>query len=567
MLLYPYEEDPGLLSGGGSPAPAARPGGPGFLTRLGSGLGQVFAGPDDPTLTTQQNAAARKQALMYAGLTTIAAGGQGMRGLQAVATGALQGQAAGASARTLQTKRDLQARIMQELQGSPDGPNLPMLRRMFVEAVARGDTDATSALSEIIKTMEAAANREGPRLMSVPGADGATLLVNPSTGETVRTIQGDPDYVDKDLGDRIVTYVRGHPERIIAIQRKGAAPGSDQTTLSAPQPYTDPTTGKTTLMAWDGRNRRLVPVGGALPPAPAVQGEDARKAAGFLSMLPEPLSFIDNFAGTPGRLQEAATQRGLREFTGADQQQLNLAGNMMAEAWLRMTTGAAYTEGELRNAQGMFIPQPGDRRETLAMKARNRRGLISMLRARAGLTGATDATAGGAGATGATGAAGAGGANRSLDALKPDMRSAVERLIADARAAGHNLSVRETARTQARQDSLYAQGPDTTRTRNSRHTVGEAADFDGNQAAIQWMRANAARYGLQTIGDWDPGHVQLSRGGAGVARQGGSLLESMGGLQLPGGAPAPAPAAPARPTRPGRVMGLDPKIFIHGGTH
>lgn len=83
-------------------APAPAPAGPSRLSRFGSALGQVFGGQFDPRLSDEQNKAAQRQALMQAGLATIAASGPSFvpQSLaQILAQGAMAGQQAGAGAR------------------------------------------------------------------------------------------------------------------------------------------------------------------------------------------------------------------------------------------------------------------------------------------------------------------------------------------------------------------------------------------------------------------------------------------------------------------------------------
>jgi len=70
-------------------------------------------------------------------------------------------------------------------------------------------------------------------------------------------------------------------------------------------------------------------------------------------------------------------------------QQLDLHGGILAEAFLRMTTGAAYNAQEFANAQKLFTPQPGDKDETLQLKLLNRLNLVKMLEELGGVAGAT----------------------------------------------------------------------------------------------------------------------------------------------------------------------------------
>lgn len=515
--LLDYNTPPGGLMGSPGPTmqdPAPRPRRAGVMDVLG----RIFGGMDNPALSEEQNAEARRQALIQAGLATLSASGQGGSSLGAIAQGALSGQAAGGQIRSQLGQTALRQRLRDLSESAPGHvPDLNTLRQMFSEAIAQGDQGSASAISEVIKAMEASASSTGnaSRLMEVRGANGEIHLVNPQTGATVRTIAGDTELDHQDLGDRVVYFPKGHPERIVHIEQRAAPPGT--VSLGTPQPYTDPVTGTTKLGTWNPSTGSFQEVRGALPATSS--GEDARKAAGFLSFIQGPLAYIGSFVGTPDRVHQAASNHGLQEIVGPDQQRLKIAGNALAEAWLRMTTGAAYTERELQTAMEMFVPQPGDRRETLEMKATNRQQLTTLLRARAGLPGGP-----GGGTTPPARAPGdASRVDRSPTSLRPEARSAVERMIADGRAAGHALTIRETGRSQVRQDSLFDAHDGSTKTRSSNHSRGLAADLDGNPAAIAWARANARRYGLNTLGAWDPNHFELSSAAP--------LLTTLGGLR------------------------------------
>ena len=128
---------------------------------------------------------------------------------------------------------------------------------------------------------------------------------------------------------------------------------------------------------------------------------------------------------------------------------------------------------------------------------------------------------------------------RDMDALEPEFRQKLETVIERMRAEfGREVTVVETARTQARQDALYAQGrttpgPVVTWTRNSRHLTGRAADLmvDGtwdNPAGYADLATVAAAEGLRTLGSRDAGHVELP-GGRPVAAE--TIASVLGDLE------------------------------------
>jgi len=114
---------------------------------------------------------------------------------------------------------------------------------------------------------------------------------------------------------------------------------------------------------------------------------------------------------------------------------------------------------------------------------------------------------------------------RDTNALAPDLRARLDRVISRMRDEyGSDVSVVETARSQERQDFLYAQGRTregavVTWTHDSAHTRGEAVDVlvDGkwnNAEGFARLQRIAREEGLRTLGLKDPGHLELVRNGA-----------------------------------------------------
>ncbi len=114
---------------------------------------------------------------------------------------------------------------------------------------------------------------------------------------------------------------------------------------------------------------------------------------------------------------------------------------------------------------------------------------------------------------------------RDPSALAPELRARLDRVIARMRDEyGSDVSIVETARSQERQDFLYAQGrtrqgPIVTWTHDSAHTRGEAVDVlvDGswnNADGFARLQRIAREEGLRTLGLKDPGHLELARNGA-----------------------------------------------------
>lgn len=114
---------------------------------------------------------------------------------------------------------------------------------------------------------------------------------------------------------------------------------------------------------------------------------------------------------------------------------------------------------------------------------------------------------------------------RSIGALDPGLQAKLARVISRVeQETGHDVSVTETFRSQARQNALFAQGrttdgPVVTWTQSSKHSQGRAVDvtLDNGTAspeAYQALQRIATEEGLRTLGAKDPGHLEL-RGSAG----------------------------------------------------
>ncbi len=159
-----------------------------------------------------------------------------------------------------------------------------------------------------------------------------------------------------------------------------------------------------------------------------------------------------------------------------------------------------------------------------------------------------------------TGAAGA--VIRSMAALQPAFRNRLTAVIARlSHDYGYDVDVRETYRTQARQDQLFAQGrttpgPVVTWTDHSLHSQGLAADLAITNApdpalANQRLAQVAAQLGLRTLGPQDPGHVESTPEGSDVPRAiAGRATAAPASDLAPAPAAAPSSAAPAAPAVP-----------------
>lgn len=160
----------------------------------------------------------------------------------------------------------------------------------------------------------------------------------------------------------------------------GAAPA--QVTGGVPQLRTvQGPDGRPIYEEWNPRTGEWTATGKVAFSAPS---EQERRAAFFLPFMPEAETAISNFTGAPDRFSTLWQDKGFRELTSAERQELDNAATVYAEAWLRLTTGAAYNEQEFQNAYRLFAPQPGDKPATLRAKSRRRAELRATLEGTAG---------------------------------------------------------------------------------------------------------------------------------------------------------------------------------------
>ena len=126
--------------------------------------------------------------------------------------------------------------------------------------------------------------------------------------------------------------------------------------------------------------------------------------------------------------------------------------------------------------------------------------------------------------------------------LQPEFRSKVERVVQRMKGeTGADVSIRESWRSQTRQNALYDQGrstsgPVVTWTQNSRHSSGLAADLvvsGGSSSQYAALQQIANEEGLRTLGAKDPGHVELNLGAL-QQQTGASVLGAEISLATPG---------------------------------
>jgi hypothetical protein len=249
--------------------------------------------------------------------------------------------------RVLQQRRQ---EVMSKYAGATDPTSM---QSMFQELIALGDYEGARSVAEVLKSLAGGAG--GFRVVTGLDEQGTPTMyrVGP-TGERTALGPAEPK-----------------APRAPSLQRVPTPGGGAEFALYEPPSAEHP-------------QGRFVPTGQA---AFTVPTEIERKAAFFSNFMNAPeteQAFAAFDEAAPGRIESFMQAHGLRELTNPEMQALDYAGSMAAEGWLRMTTGAAYNDTEFENSFRLFVPQPGDKPATLALKRRARARLRSALNSVAG---------------------------------------------------------------------------------------------------------------------------------------------------------------------------------------
>ena len=284
----------------------------------------------------------RKQGLLAFGTSLLKAGAPRRKGtgslgadLGAAIEAGQAGAAAGAQQEAQQKKQALRQKVMESFSNS-DMSDPRVLQELFSVMLVSGDYEGAKSAAEVLKTMQ--------------GGEGSFRIqsgINPKTGEP-------------------------------AFFRIGATGQPELLETAQPKPSERPKTLKVVVGPGGvAEYAQFNPNTGAFErtgvQAPSQPGESERRAEFFTQFLPfaeQAFSPYDNKA--PGRIGTIAQELGVREITSPEIQALHQGGNMYSEAWLRMTTGAAYNDTEFTNSFRMFVPMPGDKPGTLQRKKQAR---------------------------------------------------------------------------------------------------------------------------------------------------------------------------------------------------
>lgn len=190
-------------------------------------------------------------------------------------------------------------------------------------------------------------------------------------------------------------------DRSYGLQAQAAARAGEPT--FGVKEVTDPNTGVTSFVKYNTRTGDVLPTGQqsapSVPNNPFSSGgkfnEGQGKAAGFTDRMLQSEGILSGMAVAPGvhgptapgvQMQGAnVTQAGLSKMYGGnflvskERQQFEQAKRDFINAQLRRESGAAISPSEFDNADKQYFPVPGDKPETIAQKAANRRAAIQAM--------------------------------------------------------------------------------------------------------------------------------------------------------------------------------------------
>lgn len=179
---------------------------------VGGAMGSIFGGMDDPRLTPEQNAEARRQAMLQAGLAILASPESGLR---AIAEGGLFGQQAGAQAREVQYGRTQQERIQNAL-NDPEILALltPGQRKL---AAMLPPEDVTKLIASVVMAGPGETKNIGDPGDWIQGPDGSIMQLGGATPDAMSDAAMKTALVENGLTEQTVQQAPpGVKERVIA---------------------------------------------------------------------------------------------------------------------------------------------------------------------------------------------------------------------------------------------------------------------------------------------------------------------------------------------------------------
>jgi len=123
----------------------------------------------------------------------------------------------------------------------------------------------------------------------------------------------------------------------------------------------------------------LVPTG-----QPASLTEAQQRANALAGLVEDANKYLEG-ALAPNRIQQLTASKGLNEFLSANAEELEQASTQVADAYVRITSGAAAREEEYQRARKLITPYPGDNAPTLERKERARARMLAAIKRGGGI--------------------------------------------------------------------------------------------------------------------------------------------------------------------------------------
>lgn len=327
---------------------------------IGDILSQILTGPTDPRLTPEQNAAARKQALIQGGLATILASSQNPGALAAVAMGAQYGQQSRAQYTQQTVQQQQQAQLAQLFTSGQI--NEEDLKHAYAQAIATGNTQLADAIVGMLKYVH-----QDPEAGTVL-TPGQTLVGN-KTGKTIASLPAaavKPEHKleHEDLGNAIRYFYSDTPNITQRYDYKGAAPSAPDRTQHEVQ-LVDPKDGKvyTYLADNSGKLTKL----GQTPPKAAAGDE---RAALAIPLLQKSAQTLDKYESQLDLRSIYMGHNGLARtfFTTEAGQAVKVAGGGFVENIFILHKVPRPSDKLREMYVDTFTPQVGDKPATLKLK-------------------------------------------------------------------------------------------------------------------------------------------------------------------------------------------------------
>lgn len=318
-------------SRGGQQTPEEPPKKRGFMDVLA----EIFTGASDPRLNEQQAERARRDALITAGLTTMAAGGQTgldrVSLLQAIAGGAAAGRQAGDVSR--------RSAVIGELAGGDPNTALPQFRQMFVEALQAGDADGARSIATVINAMEAAQSR-------------------------AVTAQGESPYIFRTVGNELLTIDRRSGELVSRTKGQSTSRTGTPTIVQKPDGTRTTAVYDRDLYGFREMGTGLPIPGAMLPDDQGIDPYIAQIAPTAVRVLGEDIRIMQEL-DVPNVIEAAIDDNDLlRWLAPEDVQRFRAAGDDAVTILALIRSGRQVSFREMQMLKKALIPRPGDSKQT-----------------------------------------------------------------------------------------------------------------------------------------------------------------------------------------------------------